>query len=55
MNALEADSDWNISVHVHNKTITIGCGEGSQKVKWAAHVAIGACALSCSRVAVWMM
>ena len=41
MNALEPDSVWQISVHVHNKIISIGCGEGSQKIKWAAQVAIG--------------
>ena len=41
MNALEPDSDWRISLHVHNKIIAIGCGEGSQRIKWAAHVAIG--------------
>ena len=41
MNALEPDSDWRITVQVHNKSIGINCGEGSQRIKWLAQVAIG--------------
>lgn len=32
---------WHITCHIHNKTITISCGDATQRLKWLAHVAIG--------------
>ena len=33
-------TSWRISATVNGKTITINVGDGSQRVKWIAHVAI---------------
>ena len=32
---------WHITAHVQGKTITIACGDATQRLKWLAHVAIG--------------
>lgn len=31
---------WKVHVRVHGKTIEVSAGDGSQRVKWAAQVAI---------------
>ncbi len=32
---------WRITAHIHGKEISISIGDGTQRVKWLAHVAIG--------------
>lgn len=39
--AVEKVASWYLHVHIHDKLITVACGDASQKVKWLAHVAIG--------------
>lgn len=39
--AVEKMSTWYIFAHVLDKVITISCGDGSQRVQWLAHAAIG--------------
>lgn len=46
--AVEKVSSWYLHVHIHEKLITVACGDASQKVKWLAHVAIGKSSLRCS-------
>ena len=36
----EAGESFNIFVHVHDKTFNVSAGDGSQRVKWLAHVGI---------------
>ena len=31
---------WSITAHVHGKMINISVGDGTQRIKWVAHVAI---------------
>lgn len=39
--AVEKISSWYLFVHVHDKVITVSCGDANQRVKWLAHVGIG--------------
>lgn len=39
--AVEKNDNWAVFAHVYDKIITVTCGDGAQKVKWLAHVAIG--------------
>lgn len=39
--AVERLDSWFLYVHVREKTITVSCGDASQRIKWLAHVAIG--------------
>lgn len=39
--AVERLETWYIMTTVHDKTIPVTCGDGSQRVKWLAHVSIG--------------
>lgn len=32
---------WQITTHVHGKVFNISVGDGTQRIKWLAHVAIG--------------
>eukprot|EP01031_Cornospumella_fuschlensis_P028699 gene28699-34647_t len=38
--AVEKVASWYLHVHIHEKLITVACGDANQKVKWLAHVAI---------------
>mmetsp|Transcript_19179 Transcript_19179/g.20793 ORF Transcript_19179/g.20793 Transcript_19179/m.20793 type:complete len:118 (-) Transcript_19179:25-378(-) len=38
--AVERLDSWFLYVHVREKTITVSCGDASQRIKWLAHVAI---------------
>eukprot|EP01039_Chlorochromonas_danica_P007331 gene7329-8113_t len=38
--AVEKISSWYLFVHVHDKVITVSCGDANQRIKWLAHVGI---------------
>ena len=33
-------SDWSIFVHVHDKILSVSCGDGTQRIKWLGHVGV---------------
>jgi hypothetical protein len=39
--AVEKLDSWYMYVHVHDKVISVPCGDASQRIKWLAHVGIG--------------
>ena len=39
--AVERLESWYILTTVHGKTFPVTCGDGSQRIKWLAHVSIG--------------
>ncbi len=39
--AVEKLDSWYLFAHVYDKVILIACGDGSQRVRWLAHVGIG--------------
>lgn len=38
--AVEKLDSWYMYVHVHDKVISVPCGDASQRIKWLAHVGI---------------
>ena len=36
----EVAENWALTVHVHGKSFVVSCGDGSQRIKWLAHVGI---------------
>lgn len=39
--AVDKVDTWYVSTHVYDKVFNVSCGDGSQRIKWLAHVGIG--------------